>query len=390
VINVKLFDMYLPTRIVSGEKCVISQSGYFSNLGKRCMILTSGNSAELCGALTDIKKAFKKENIEYILFDELVENPTLLTSYKAGEIARNYKADYLLAVGGGSVIDGTKAAAVFASMNFEKPEEIYSKTITKCLNIAVISTTAGTGSEIGNVIVLTEDSNGIKRVVVSNEMFPKVAFYDYRYTMTMPIRLTVATGLDALCHCVESWFSTNATELSNLLAMRGTELTYSCLKKIADGEFNPNDEELRRNQHYGSLYGGMAIALSGTGFPHPAGYILTENASIPHGVACAFFETVFLEHSIKYVNNYEKQKFLEIVESLEDFKTTMKILLKNNITMSLKACEDMENRVSDANNTKRTLGGYIPNTVKKEAKKMFLKENQKEKVLGNWTFGDGE
>ena len=103
------FNIYMPARIISGENCVIKNSAELRKLGGKCLIVTSKTSAKKSGALDDVVSAMNNENIEYTVFDEITENPLVSTVIKAGEKAREFGAQFIIGIGGGSPLDASKA-----------------------------------------------------------------------------------------------------------------------------------------------------------------------------------------------------------------------------------------------------------------------------------------
>ena len=164
------------------------------------------------------------------------------------------------------------------------------------LPIVLIGTTAGTGSEVTSVSVLT-DSAGKKHSIHDRRVYAALAMGDARYTMTLPKAATLSTGIDAICHCIESYFSKKADPFSRLFSVQGVQLGLPVLKQVAemDTEELPTLQQ-RDDLYQASILGGMAINPTGTVFPHNVGYYLTEHYGIPHGFACAAFLPELLKH----------------------------------------------------------------------------------------------
>lgn len=381
------FAYYNAARIIGGHGCVAANTHLLGALGQRALIITGARSAKESGALGDVTAALEAEKVRYAVFDGMRKNPLLSLCAQAGRAARNFAADYILAIGGGSVLDGARAASVFAVEEFSEEADIFSAEITKSLPMVTVGTTAGTGSEVDNMAVLTDDATGCKVTIKADCLFARVAFCDYGYTKTMNLRQTVSTGLDALCHCLESWLSTAANEVSAVMARRGAELIFPRLAQIASGEFDPNDDGLRRDLYHGSLWGGMTIAATGTGFPHPAGYIFTEQANLPHGVACALFEPAFLRAVWPHIAEEDRQRLLAIGGSLERIIAVIETLSENDLTISRSTCKAIGRRAAQSSNIERTPGGYSGERCKEEAEKLFLKEGQQRPIEGGWLLG---
>ncbi|MDO4565720.1 MAG: iron-containing alcohol dehydrogenase [Oscillospiraceae bacterium] len=379
------FNFYLPTRIIGGRGAVREKAPeLLKNLGSRALIITGKSSAKKSGALDDIAAALGEAGVSYELFDGMGENPLVSVCAKAGAAARENGADFIIGIGGGSALDGARASCVFAVNEFENPRDIYKLEFESALPLVTIGTTAGTGSEVDAVSVLTDDETGLKKSVSKPFMFARYAFCDYGYTLSMSLRQTVSTGLDALCHCLESWFSKNSSETSRLFSRRGVELVYPRLVEIASGNYSLQDEALREDLYHGSLWGGFALAGAGAGFPHPAGYPFTEAGIFPHGVACAVFEKAFVEHSLKSAPELWKKQLLDITGGEAPLYAMLDKLTINNVSVSREACETIIERTATNKNAKRALGGFGFEECRAIVESQFLDESQSEAFSGSW------
>jgi alcohol dehydrogenase class IV len=384
------FSFFMPVRVIGGEGCVRQSSRIFRSLGKRAFIITGAGSAKKSGALDDVTGVLDHSGISYSIFDGIMENPRLSVVAEAGKRARDAGADYIIAIGGGSVIDAARAASVFAARDISPREDIYKGTFSEHMPFVCVGTTAGTGSEVDDIAVVTEDSTGKKRAVKKDFLFAEYTFCDYRYTMSMNLRQTVSTALDALCHCLESWLNTAASEPVVCAARRGAELIYPRLRSIAENgprSFDPSDKAMRKDIYHGSLWGGIAISHAGTGFPHPAGYVLTERGGVPHGVACALFEPAFLRRSARYASPEDTAALGRIAGSAEEIAVVIEALCQNDIALSAETRDEIALRAGDSANIKKTLGGYTAGDVRREAERLFP-DSGSETTSGRWRFGE--
>ena len=287
-------EFYMPSRLVTGADCVQKNASRLAALGNRCLIVTSGSGARRSGALRDVEDTLEQQGIAFVLFDRITQNPALSDCQAGGKEAAAFGADFVIGIGGGSALDAAKAAAVFAANPDMTEGEFYSARWPNApLPIVLVGTTAGTGSEVTSVSVLT-DSAGRKHSIHDPRLYASMALGDPRYTLSLPRGVTLSTGIDAVAHCVESAFSRKADGLSRLFAAQGVRLAFPALTAAAAGE------ELtlsRREQLYeASILGGLAINRTGTVFPHNVGYYLTERYHIPHGFACAYLMAELLNH----------------------------------------------------------------------------------------------
>lgn len=317
--------VYMPTKCLCGKNAVINNSSAFSSLGKSCLIVTGKKSAVLCGALDDAVSALKKENIEYEIFNEIGENPLISACHRAGEAARKARADFILGIGGGSVLDASKAIAIYASNPELSPIDIYKREYSSDpLPVALIGTTAGTGSEVTAVSVLTNDETGRKKSISGPDCYAALSFCDPKYTESLPYGITVSTALDAFAHAVEGYFTEKCVGIIELYAEKCIPQIYGCLKELSQsGSVSPS---LREPLYYGSLYAGLVINTCGTAFPHPLGYVLTENYGIPHGMACAAFFSDFIDRCLLFAPEKAK-KFFELTDGIDEVKSVINSLV---------------------------------------------------------------
>ncbi len=288
-------NFVLPTRIVTGSDCVTKNAALLLEFGKKCIIVTGKKSAKLCGALDDMTRALGAVGIEWTLFDGIEQNPSYLSCKKASLLAIDFGAEFVIGIGGGSPLDAAKAVAVLATDKNMDEKTMYSSVWEKTpLPIVCVGTTAGTGSEVTPVSVIT-NSSGMKKSFRAITTFPRLSFGDAKYTLSLSRDFTRSTAIDALCHCVESYFNRTANELSRCFAVRGVQILCEMLGKTATEEELSYDD--REKLYCASIYGGLAISITGTAFPHAFGYFLTENHGVAHGNACGAYLPKFLEYN---------------------------------------------------------------------------------------------
>ena len=322
------YNVFMPVNCIWGDGAVTENSHLLSALGKRCLIVTGKSSAKKSGALDDAVAALEKEGIAYAVFDGIGENPLISACHRAGEAARKAEAEFILGIGGGSPLDASKSIAIYASNPDLGPVDIYKRVYSNApLPVALIGTTAGTGSEVTSVSVLTNDETGIKKSVKGMDCYAKLAFLDPKYTFSAPYSVTVSTALDAFAHAVEGYFTEKCEGAERLFAEKAITTLYPCLEQLAAG--GTVDPALRAPLYYGSIYAGLTINNCGTAFPHPLGYVLTENYGVPHGMACAAFFGYFIERCVKFSPEKaehfftltdEKEKVKALIASLTDTK----------------------------------------------------------------------
>lgn len=221
------------------------------------------------------------------IFCDFSPNPLLCEVENATAMIIEEKADFVLAMGGGSSIDLAKFAC---SMVFAKNEirdyfygrEVFQK---ESLPLIAVPTTAGTGSEVTSVSVCNDEKNGTKAPLNHTNFFPAIALLDPMLTLTVPAKVTADTGIDALAHALEGFWSKNHQPICDLFAQESCKLIFSNLEKCyIDGK----DIGARTNMLLASLFSGLAFALPKTAACHACSYPLSIDYKLSHGEACGF------------------------------------------------------------------------------------------------------
>lgn len=293
------FSFFMPAQMLTGDHVVAQNSQQLAALGSRCLIVTGRNSAKTSGALDDCTAALDEHGVPWQVFDGIGQNPLLSSCHAAGTAARDFGADFLIGIGGGSPLDGVKAAAVYAANPELTPPDVYGGWKNPALPFALIGTTAGTGSEVTRVSVLTHDGTGRKKSISGPDLYARISLGDpRRYTASLPRRFTISTALDAVAHSVESYFAKTTDPISRACAVEALLLLIPALRAIQQPDTLP-DGDGRERLYLGSIYAGLAFNGPGLCFPHAMGYLLSEQYGIPHGEACAVFLPQFVEHAVR-------------------------------------------------------------------------------------------
>ena len=289
------FSFFMPAKMLVGDHIVEQNSAQLAGLGSRCLIVTGKNSARLSGALDDVTAALDLHGVPWRVFDGVGQNPLLSVCWEAGKAARDFGADFLIGIGGGSPLDATKAAAVYASNPDLAPQAIYGEHKVPALPFALVGTTSGTASEVTRFSVLTNDETGFKKSIGTPDLYARVSFGDpRRYTASLSRKFTISTALDAVAHSVESYFSKTGDPITRACGVEALLLLIPALRAIQEPDTLP-DSDGRLKLYLGSIYAGLAFGGPGLCFPHTMGYVLSEQYGIPHGEACAVFLPQFIE-----------------------------------------------------------------------------------------------
>ncbi len=321
---------HMPVEIVRREGALKEVGARAAAFGRRCLIITSATAAQKSHALEDALASLKEAGVEATVFPGISPNPTIGECRAAVDAAEAAGANSLLAIGGGSVMDAAKAVAWMSQHFLVDPETLFRAELRRePMPLMLCGTTAGTGSEVSSVAVITDDY-GKKRSVKSPHCYARVAFCDPRYTDTMPRSVTVSTALDALCHAVEGFLNPACDALSTLFAEQALGRLSTELLSLCDRELP--DRDGRDRLFDGALLAGAVLNTCGTAFPHPMGYVLTEDHGIPHGRACAVFLPALLDCAREAAPERLARLFtlcggeealLRILDTLTEVKVTM-------------------------------------------------------------------
>lgn len=218
-------------------------------------------------------------------FGDLSPNPDVTEVDACAKMICEKKVGFVVALGGGSSMDCAKAAASIA-LTGDSIRKYHGTGIPmpqEHLPLIAVPTTAGTGSEVTCVSVLTDHANGKKSPIVSDGFYPDYAIIDPELTYTMPPKVTAGTGIDVLSHALEGFWSKGHQPICDACALHAAELVFKYLYRAY---LNPNDEEAREKMCEASLIAGLAFTLPKTTSSHACSFPLTNIHHIPHGEAC--------------------------------------------------------------------------------------------------------
>jgi len=251
---------------------------------ERVLVVTDAELVK-CKVAAKVTKLLIASRIIYQIYDKVRANPTIRTVNDGLEMARQFRADVIVAVGGGSVIDTAKAIAVLMA----NPEitdvrrlEGISPTKRKAVPLFAITTTSGTAAEVTINYVITDEDKQRKFVCVDVHDIPVVAIIDPDLSSSMPSKLCAATGMDALVHAIEGYVTKGSWQLTDIYCLKAIELVGANLRAAVKGGAGA-----REQMAYAQYLAGMGFSNAGLGIAHSMAHPLSAVYEIPHGVACA-------------------------------------------------------------------------------------------------------
>lgn len=314
--------LYVPTLVYHEKDCIRKHAKELVALGKKALIVTGRFSSRKNGSLDAVAEVLNTNQVPYVIFDEIEENPSVETVMKAREFGLQHQVDFVIGIGGGSPMDACKAIALMIT-NPELDEEVlYQKCLLPCMPVVAIPTTAGTGSEVTPYAILTLHKEKTKRSM-SHHIFPTLALLDSTYLKTVSRECLVNTAVDTLAHLIESYLNTNSNEFNRIYSEHGLRVWAKVKEAIRKNQLSEHDYDSLMEA---SMLGGMAIAHTGTSLPHGMSYPITYELGIPHGKAVG----IFLAGYVKcFKDNTESNKVLELLGFLteDEFVNYLKDLL---------------------------------------------------------------
>lgn len=237
------------------------------------------------GAAARVGEVLSQAGVEYAVFYRVQPNPTVQVVEDCAAAIRELSAQLLVALGGGSAIDTAKAAGILATNGGALEQyEGEGKSRVPGVPVAAVNTTAGTGSECTAFYIVTDPVRHSKMAMVDNNCMVAIAINDIDFMMSMPPKLTAATGMDALTHAIEAVLSRGATPLTDKDALWAVEQIAQYLPRaVADG----GDEKARTRMAYAENAAGMAFSNAGLGMVHAMAHALGGRYNLPHGVCNA-------------------------------------------------------------------------------------------------------
>ena len=290
------FRFYQPTRIHFGAGCLNQVGSIVGKYGKKCMLVTTTNTEDVLRPLYDRVKALLSEaGIQVVHFDKVVPNPTISGIEEAIALVHQEKVEVVLAVGGGSSIDTAKSITLFNGAGkvdwpkvfstYTDPFAEYESPSPEVLPLVAVPTTAGTGSELTQAMVISDPEHNDKECIFHDKAFAKEAIIDPELMRTLPPRMTAITGFDAFTHSFESYLRDCASPYTRTIGMKAMSLIIETLPKLVKDAGNM---ELREKMAQAAMFSGISLGNAAATLPHPISEIVGGVAPrLAHGQCLA-------------------------------------------------------------------------------------------------------
>ena len=333
------YDMNIPTRVMFG-KGMLNKLGDQPMPGRRALIIISnGKSTRANGYLARTEEQLHRAGVETFVFDGVAPNPSVGNVNAGAKVARDNDCDFLVALGGGSVMDCAKAIAVMATNEGELWDYVPigsgkgQPIAVRPLPIIAITTTAGTGSETDSSGVITKEDTFEKAFVGDASLFPVLSIVDAELMKSVPAHYTAYQGFDALSHSLEGYISKFANLMSDMYAITAIANVGRYLARaVKDG----NDIEARTHVAFGNILSGTVMCVGTTSSQYSLEHALSAyHPNLPHGAGLimlsrAYFGNVIAHHACdeRFIR-MAKAMGMENADKPEDFLTVLQKLLED-------------------------------------------------------------
>lgn len=302
---------YVPSINIMGAGCLQELGPTISDLGFKKALVVTDKFLVSCGIAEKVTNVLKEQNIEFVIYDEVLPNPTCEVVNNGLIELKRHECDFVVSIGGGSPQDTAKAVALLATNGGDiRTYEGVNVTKNKALPIVAVNTTAGTSSEVTINYVITDEERHVKMVMVDKNSLVTITVNDPELMVNKPAALTAATGMDALTHAIETLVTPGAYAVTDATALDAVKIIFEYLPRAVK---NGQDIEAREQMVYAIFLGGIAFSNAGLGNVHAMAHQLGGVYDLPHGVCNAMLLPHVEEVNAKHV----PEKFVAIAKVLD-------------------------------------------------------------------------
>lgn len=303
------FEYMNPVKFHFGRGKMTQAGTITSQYGKKALLVAS-DSAKPTGQLQALMSVLTAAGVEYVCFDQFMQNPLSTLVDSGAEFAREQHCDVVVGIGGGSAMDMAKGIAFMACNGGSIWDYVFGqRPADSALPIILIPTTAGTGSEANKTAVFTNPDTNDKKGLVNPLIYPVAAIIDPLLMLTLPKRVIAGPGADVLFHALESYISKNSHPMSEIFSLHAIELVGKYLRKVYN---DSSDIEAWEKVTFASSLAGMAIDCAGTTLPHALQHPMGGLLNVVHAEGIAAIYMAFMAFTWRSA----PQKFAAIARAL--------------------------------------------------------------------------
>jgi len=324
--NMKNFTFHIPTKIVFGSGKLKELESLIDKTQKNILIVTDKVLLTQTNVIKNSLLVLKSRNV--FIYSEVEENPSFATVEEGAYFAKSNNIDLIIGIGGGSSMDAAKGIALRIHNEVSIQEIVQQNAeVRNVAPIICIPTSSGTGSEVTPFAVFTDTNTHLKHGFSNPAIFPSISIIDPELTYSMPSAVIINTGLDAMAHAIEAYFSNLSFELNDQFAIEAIKIIIENIENAAK-----KDTEAMNKMAYAAMLGGIVISHASTILPHIMGYPLTSYHGLAHGRACIILQPAFLNYLKENDLESAKTKILDDLFNpmggLEDFIQNLNISTK--------------------------------------------------------------
>ena len=278
-------ELHLPQDLLIGGGTSDDLAEHVASIGIERPLVVSDRFLLDKGPAGPLVERLEAGDATVAVFGDVQPDPTLANVEGALQALRDHEADGVVAIGGGSPMDTAKAAAVaFANEGDVRDYAGYHQIPGPGLPLVAVPTTAGTGSEVTRVAVITDTERDVKMMMLDGHLMARIAISDYKLTMSTPPALTSWVGVDSLTHAIEAYVSTKATVLTDMLALEAARLIGAHMRRVVE---HPDDEQGREAMMLGATLAGAAFSNSSVALVHGMSRPIGAHFHLAHGLSNA-------------------------------------------------------------------------------------------------------
>lgn len=295
------YEFFCPVKVIAGKAALEHIPYELTGLGAKRPMIVTDKGVRAAGLLEPVIAACEESGLEIVsIYDDVPPDSSTSVVRDIAGIYRQEKCDSLIAVGGGSAIDTAKAVNILVTEGGDDIAKYSGAGIIKrpLKPFLVVPTTAGTGSEVTSVAVITDTAKSVKLPFTSSFLLPNAAVIDPRMTLTLPPHITAATAMDAMTHATEAFTCMAKNPLSDAYATAAIKKISSSLLDVMD---NPKDGDGRLELAQASTMAGIAFSNSMVGLVHALGHATGAICHLPHGLCMSLYLPYVLEYNLESI-----------------------------------------------------------------------------------------